>query len=38
MAEDVVEFVRQHQLGKAVLIGHSMYVVVFSNHDDEVLV
>jgi pimeloyl-ACP methyl ester carboxylesterase len=29
MAEDVQEFIQQQKLDKCVLIGHSMYVVIF---------
>jgi pimeloyl-ACP methyl ester carboxylesterase len=32
MAEDVENFIRQHQLGKAVLFGHSMYGLSLSAH------
>lgn len=29
MAEDVQEFIKQQKLDKCVLIGHSMYVIIF---------
>jgi hypothetical protein len=29
MAEDVQEFIQQQKLDKCVLIGHSMYVIIF---------